>query len=67
MTGERSCDASSALVFVIGLISGTVCIIASKSLCEGTARGSDGEVEPFRASAALQPNYSSISRNYGIR
>jgi len=47
MTGERSCDASSALVFVIGLVSGTVCIIASKSLCEGTARGSDGEVEPF--------------------
>jgi len=48
MGGERSCDASAATVFVVGLVAGTVCIIASKALFEGTARGITGEVEPFK-------------------
>jgi len=46
--GERSCDGSAASVFIVGLVAGTLCIIASKALFEGTARGVTGELEPFR-------------------
>ena len=45
---ERSCDVLSALIFIAGLVAGTVCIIASKLLFEGKARGITGEVEPFQ-------------------
>jgi len=46
--GERSCDAPSAAVFSIGLVAGTMCIIASKTLFEGKARGVTGEVQTFQ-------------------
>ena len=48
MTGERSCDASAAGVFIVGLVAGTLCIIASKALFEGYAHGVTGELEPFQ-------------------
>jgi len=47
MPAEK-CDASSAAVFIIGLIAGTGCIISSKALFELSAVGVTGEVEPFR-------------------
>ena len=46
--GERSCDASAAAVFAIGLIAGTVCIIVSKALFEENAIGRFGVEEPFK-------------------
>lgn len=46
--GERSCDATSASVFVVGLVAGTLCIIAAKALFQCEARGVTGELEPFR-------------------
>ena len=48
MGGDRSCDAPAASVFVVGLVAGTMCILASKALFEGRARGITGELEPFQ-------------------
>jgi len=48
MGAERPCDATSAAVFIVGLVAGTVCIIVSKMLFEGTAIGITGEVESFQ-------------------
>jgi len=47
-SAERSCDASAATVFVVGLVAGTVCIISSKALFELSAHGSDGELQHFQ-------------------
>jgi len=47
MVGERACDASSAIVFVTGLVAGTVCIIVSKALFELSSVGNTGEMEKF--------------------
>lgn len=45
--GERSCDTPAAAVFIIGLVAGTICIIASKALFEETAVGRFGVEEKF--------------------
>lgn len=50
---ERACDASSAVVFVVGLVAGTGCIIASKALYEVKSVGISGELEPFEPSVFL--------------
>ena len=52
MGGERACDASSAIVFVTGLVAGTVCIIVSKALFELSSVGNTGEMEKFIANLA---------------
>jgi len=45
---ENKCDSKAAAVFVIGVVAGTLCIISSKALYECQARGSNGELQPFR-------------------
>jgi len=47
MTGG-ACDLRAAIVFVIGLLAGTGCIICSKALFEIEAVGLSGELEMFR-------------------
>jgi len=46
--GNETCDLRAALVFIIGLIAGTGCTIASKALFQVYAVGSDGEVQQFK-------------------
>ena len=48
--GERQCDGPAAIIFVIGIVAGTLCIISSKALYEVKAVGVNGEAEPFKAS-----------------
>lgn len=48
MGGERSCDIASAAVFVVGLVAGTLCILAAKVIYEEKAHGITGELEPFK-------------------
>jgi len=45
--GSDKCDASSAIVFIVGLVAGTGCIICSKTLFELKAVGISGEEEVF--------------------
>ena len=45
--GEKQCDATSAIIFIVGLAAGTVCIIASKTLFELKAVGAYGVEEKF--------------------
>jgi len=44
---ENKCDASSAMVFIVGLVAGTGCIICSKTLFELKAVGISGVEETF--------------------
>ena len=45
--GRESCSASTALVFVVGLVAGTGCTVCSKVLFQMTAIGMSGEEETF--------------------
>ena len=47
MGAEKPCDATSATVFIVGLVAGTGCIIVAKMLFELKAVGSTGELEVF--------------------
>mmetsp|Transcript_16275 Transcript_16275/g.34904 ORF Transcript_16275/g.34904 Transcript_16275/m.34904 type:complete len:427 (+) Transcript_16275:37-1317(+) len=48
MSGEKKCDATAAIVFIVGLIAGTGCIIAAKVLFELKSIGKTGKVEMFK-------------------
>jgi len=46
--GSESCDARSALVFIVGLAAGTGCTIVSKAMFQARAVGLSGELEDFK-------------------
>jgi len=46
--GKETCDWKSAVVFIVGLVAGTGCTIASKALFQVYAVGSNGEVQQFK-------------------
>jgi len=45
--GKETCDAKSAVVFIVGLAAGTGCTIASKALFQSYSIGKTGELELF--------------------
>ena len=45
---DPTCNTQSAIVFIVAVVAGTICIAAAKALFSCTARGSTGEIEPFR-------------------
>jgi len=48
MRAERSCNTQSAIVFIVGLISGTMCILTAKTLFEMKSVGLSGKEELFK-------------------
>jgi drug/metabolite transporter (DMT)-like permease len=46
--GSEKCDVRAALVFIIGLVAGTGCTIASKALFQMHAVGSNGQLQLFK-------------------
>lgn len=48
MTGEKPCTAATAIIFLIALVAGTGCIIASKTLFELKGIGIDGKPQFFK-------------------
>jgi len=46
--GTETCDARAAIVFVVGLVAGTGCTIASKALFQVETIGSNGEMQTFK-------------------